>query len=663
MADPFISSARQDFQDTKADLRAAYQAGDITRDQFQEAKQQARDVFTGYKGDVRAGDVTEYSNPFANWSYTPTGGISNLTTGTTGGAAATTPSWVATAGDLYQYLNPSQEARLSTLAGKYAAGELEGREGKIGKLERLLEKGGLGSLESYFAPTPTYTAPTDLGLTLPQNITYQQLADYYRSEDPMRGYVAATQANITPEQYTQIYGGYQPSYYAPVATQYDIQNFLSAGKSDVADYSIAKAYAKDPNNPIFLNNPSLASRAQQVIYAYQNPIKEPVTSTVTGPKGNEIAGTGQYGYINGAPILNADVLDEIIGNKGKIGGRAFKDDADLISQLGWNYKSKEGLNTIQTGPQVLGLDYRVFNPSTVKEMDKVELGPEEINPNRTLLEDAAKKVGIDPTEYKTASSLYQAIDQATEGLYRITGQFGQWDPEKGSVPGGKENHASVMYREVNGQLVPISNPQFFKYTAPEKPLIGGFVGEVLGSVPFLPEIGAIVSGGNPAVYTALKAVQTASRSGDVGDVLTSAGLAYLSSSVIPQYSPVISTEIANLGPVRELANYSTDLANFVTKAGTNATISMGLASLLGKDPVEAGIAALISSGVLTATKAGVDMTNIPDEYKPIVSKIISGIITSKDKSGSLVNTAANFLKTQVTKADSSKSPSGIETMV
>ena len=226
MANPFIADAKTAFQDVKGDLRAAYEAGDLTKQQFQEAKGQAKDIFSGYKGDVRSGAVTEYSNPFATFSYTPTGGISTLDTGTTGattGAGTTgvtttgvttpvveTPVWMPSETDLYEYLNPKQETRLTRLANLYASGELEGREGKIRRLENLLEQGQLGTLESFFG-TPTYTTPTDLGFDLPTGVTAEQAASYisqYGVSDPTRVYQYATSLGISPEQAATLLSGY-----------------------------------------------------------------------------------------------------------------------------------------------------------------------------------------------------------------------------------------------------------------------------------------------------------------------------------------------------------------------------------------------------------------------------------------------------------------------
>ena len=663
MANPFISQAKSDFQSTKADLRSQLEAGDITRQQFQEAKGQARDVLSGFKEDVRGGTVTDYANPFANFSYTPTGGITTLDTGTTGattgtGTATTTPIWAPSYGDIYQNLNPQQETKFDKLARMYASGELEGREGKLTKLDKLLGLSGLGTRDTYFSQDlGTYTNPTNLDVALSAGTTFQNIADLFRSDSPFKAYVAAEQYGLTPEQIRSITGGYQTTYYNPVKTTSDIEDFLAAGKSDFVDYNVALQYMKDPNAQVFIDNPSLVNRAQQVIYAYQNPIDEPITATTTKVSGKEVAGSGQYGYLNNAPILNADIIDQILGDRNKIGGKAFKRYGDLLDELGWNFKSGEELNQINRGVRVVGLNETVYTPDRLKAMDSGELytDPEtgtvidSYAGERQALTSAAKQIGIDPSKFESSAALYDAIEQATQDLYMVTGQYkNQWDPKEISGIEDRGNHATVLYREVNGMLIPIDDPNLFKYTKPKDPLIGGTIGEIIGSVPFLPEIAAITSGGNPWVYAISKATQTAAQSGDIGDVATSAGLAWLSSNFIPKtVGPYLETAIGSNTLVQSLAEFSPELANFLVKGGASAAIAGGVASALGQDPLEAGLAALAATGVFKLTESGIDMSSIPEQYRPVVARIITDVVLGRDTKNSLMSIAGTFMKDEL----------------
>ena len=65
-------------------------------------------------------------------------------------AAPSEIAWAPITGDLYQNINPYQEQKLGKLAERYVSGELEGKEGKITKLEKLLGKAGLEVLSHIF---------------------------------------------------------------------------------------------------------------------------------------------------------------------------------------------------------------------------------------------------------------------------------------------------------------------------------------------------------------------------------------------------------------------------------------------------------------------------------------------------------------------------------
>lgn len=579
-------------------------------------------------------------------------GIGSLGSAASAGTGA--GGWTPSVGDQYQYLNPRKEDALASLAAKYASGQLEGREGKIDKLERILEKGQLGTLESFFSKdVGPYTTPTGLDLTLPTGVTYQSLADIYRSGDPLRAYVASERYGLTPEQILGISSGYQTNYYNPVQTRTGIDNLLYQGQGAYQDLGLARLYFKDPNNPIFVDNPQLANRASATIYAYQNPIDKPVTATTTNRAGETIAGSGQYGYYNNAPILNADVIDQLFGDKDRFGASAVQRNQDVFDEFGWNLLSNHDLNMGIRGVSVVGLNKESYTPTALKEMDKGETITTEdgvtllaYGPERAALEAAAEKLGLDPDKYDSSAALYKAVDNATSNLYAITGAYkGQWDPLEISEIGDKGNHATVLYREMNGMLVPVSQPNLFKYEKPDDPIIGGAIGEMIGGIPFLPQIGQLIGG--PGLAVALTALQTAARSGDVEDVFKNAGLAWLTTNYIPKtLGPYIQTEIATLPAVSQLANAGYDqLANFIIKGGTNAAISGGMAMLTGQNPTDAVTNALLQSGIFTVSNEGLKMTDaIPDQYKPLVANIVADTILGNDPKNSLTGIASTFIK-------------------
>lgn len=131
---------------------------------------------------------------------------------------------------------------------------------------------------------------------------------------------------------------------------------------------------------------------------------------------------------------------------------------------------------------------------------------------------------------------------------------------------------------------------------------GGPLSGVFKAIPYLPEIAAIATAMIPGgqmyageVYAAGKGLQTASQGGDFGDVLKSAGTAYLGSTIVPNV--VQSVLPANLASIPGF-----------TQGVTRATMG----ALSGQDLDEALMSGLISGagGYTGAQIAG--LTGSPD---------------------------------------------------
>jgi hypothetical protein len=136
--------------------------------------------------------------------------------------------------------------------------------------------------------------------------------------------------------------------------------------------------------------------------------------------------------------------------------------------------------------------------------------------------------------------------------------------------------------------------------------------------------------------------------GDLDDALKSAGLAYLTSSFIPKnITPNVQMALAQNSLVSSLAQSSPQLANFIIDGGTRAVISSGLAAITGQDPEKAALSALVQSGLGTMTKEGLNLTNIPEQYRGIVSNIISSTILGQDPKKSLIGAATGSIKKEL----------------
>lgn len=572
------------------------------------------------------------------------GGLDTLGGATTGGGMVDNP-WTASAGDLYQNLSPAQETKFGKIAGQYASSLAGGdplKEGKLDKLDKFLNMAGLGTRESYFAqPTYTGTTPESFATKTGGAITYEDLAKLYTTADPMLVYAASQKYGITPEEIQEALGGYSKSYYAPSSMPSDISSLLAAGQSDYQDLQLAIAYYKNPDNPMF-EDPAVRSRAEAALYTYQNPIQEPTSATATNRRGETIAGSNQYGTYNNAPILSTEIFNSIIGDRNRIGSDAMR--SDLLDQLGWNFKSGEGLNLMQKGVRVVGLNEKQFTPDVLAAMDRgarqvdestgVEYDP--YQNQRELLGTAAERLGIDPAQYESSADLYGAVERATQGLYQVIGGYkNQWGDTAANLD-DRGNHANVIYRDVNGQLIPIA-ADLFKYERPKSSIIGGTVGEILGSVPFIPEIVGFATG-NPYVYAGLKGAQTASRPGaDFGDVAVSTALAYYTPTVAKE----ISSVIGNFLPAEFVSN-NPMLADYITKAGTNISMNLAISALRGQDIDIGELIAntLAGSAIQVGAGEALKLTDFPPDMQRAISQVIARVAMGGDIQSAVTNAIA-----------------------
>lgn len=462
---------------------------------------------------------------------------------------------------------------------------------------------------------------------------------------------------------------------------------LFAGK-DTDDFAegiykdlLTKGFTKDVQNEVFLNAAKTNPNSQffkdnpDLLLAY-SPLKEKTGTT------------GQYDYINNAPLLNAAFGEQKLGNKNQV-----VLDLDNDTTFGWTTKSKYA-GTLMRGPAILGVEFnnsediekaialeqgikngtlvqdeegRYYNTSTgetftVPTSDNARKAYNPYSSNTlTTLQDAARKAGLDPSIYRSAGALYDALEDKTKNIYQVIGRATDWDPEAAKNLGitqttggrGGVNHVSARYERIGDKLVPIA-AKAFEYHDPNTSR--GFIGDLamdIAQVPFIAEIATAASGGNPMVYAALKGAQTMALGGDLDDALKSAGIAYLTSGVIPKYvTPQVSLALAQNPLVSQLANAGGDkFANFIIDGGTRAIISSGLAAIAGQDPGKAALNALAQSGIGTLTREGLQLTNIPNEYRSIVSNILSSAVLGQDPTkaltGSLTGSVTRILKEEL----------------
>lgn len=434
-----------------------------------------------------------------------------------------------------------------------------------------------------------------------------------------------------------------------------------------SDYEKLMTYAavNNPNAQVFKDNPMML--------------------TAYTPLEKKTGSSGQYGYYNNAPILNADFAIKNLNDKNQI-----KLDLGNDTNFGWETHSKYA-GEVKRGAALLGINfsdrkdvekaieienglkngsvfqdpesngYYKINPdgttSTVGTV-KSENTRQEYNPysENTLqkLQQAATQIDLDPSKYKSAGDLYDAIEAKTNKLYQVTGRAIDWDPEVAKKLGitqtttgrGGVNHASVLYRQVGDKLIPISDPKSFEFHDPNTSK--GFFGDLaqgIASIPFVAEIAAMATGANPAVYAAMKGAQTAALGGKPEDILKSAGIAWLA----PQVAEWAGGGIKDLLP----SGTPDFVINAASNAAANVAVNAGIAALTGKDVGDAITNALSTSVVQTGVGQVPFIQTIPKEYQAIVTRAIADIALGNDIQNALQRAITTYgLKTgkEATKA-------------
>lgn len=170
---------------------------------------------------------------------------------------------------------------------------------------------------------------------------------------------------------------------------------------------------------------------------------------------NHAGAGGQYGYVNGFPVLNASIADSVLAaNNGFVSGDAA---GRADNAMGWDTGSVQG--TLANGAGVFGVRYNPpntdsENPSPASYSGDMDAAARALNLNVTGLSDAQK---------------YDAINNAARDLYLVSGKTGYQaggvggdNGESPAIPGATTNHATVLYRKEGDALVPLADTaQYF----------------------------------------------------------------------------------------------------------------------------------------------------------------------------------------------------------
>ena len=284
------------------------------------------------------------------------------------------------------------------------------------------------------------------------------------------------------------------------------------------------------------------SRFGNTISADEVSLFQDVVQANTAAMPSITAEAGQYGYQNGAPVLNASVAKNILGNE-----FAIQADIGPRNELGWNTNSRymgeiltgaglygvrgksdeiqkilaggEEFNRLQSAGRIItntdpesgvtGYVYldgtdgegnpiykdatQFFNTSTTEDSNGAA-NLEKYRDTITKLQGAATKLNI-PTAGKTGIQLLNDVN-ATDRRVAVVGRTQGWDPTQTGGIGGQEGaqHAAVVYQQVGNRLVPASTVQTFNFQDPNT--TRGFLGDIVGGlaeVASIPPIAAALS--------------------------------------------------------------------------------------------------------------------------------------------------------------------------
>lgn len=174
----------------------------------------------------------------------------------------------------------------------------------------------------------------------------------------------------------------------------------------------------------------------------------------------ENAGTGgQYGYVNGFPVLRADIADSVLAaNGGYVSGDAA---GKADNAMGWDTGSVQG--TLANGAGVFGIKKDMQTDTEGQPTGQFNYSGD--------MNAAAKALNLNLTGMSEEQK-YNAINNAAKDLYLVSGKTGYQAGGVGetkngmlqtaAIPGATTNHATVLYRKEGDALVPLSETaQYF----------------------------------------------------------------------------------------------------------------------------------------------------------------------------------------------------------
>ena len=317
---------------------------------------------------------------------------------------------------------------------------------------------------------------------------------------------------------------------------------------------------------------------------------------------NDVAFTYRY-HINGEDYIFMPESVALTGAKGN-------NNAQLVN---YGFLNKETWKALAENSQAIDLSNLDASALTLNATNHP--------PTATIRQTKVPETAYE--KLQTTGYLFKKEDFDNFYNTYLDGKFRKWgslDPIYGTAKNQYGGDVQGLSQLPSGELVYITQPSggydqvstyinsegtawWHWYNAPKRKtvlqkFVGG-VGDVLNAVPFLPEIIVLATGGAAApFYPAMKGSQTVAAGGDLGDVLTTMGTAYVATT------PVMQNATASLSKTFVDSGVMTaTTANIAAGAVVNAGYAGTVAALTGQDVGKAITTGALTGGFSAGTPA------------------------------------------------------------
>jgi len=242
----------------------------------------------------------------------------------------------------------------------------------------------------------------------------------------------------------------------------DVHNYFYEHKDNpyqVAEYASSKGLTgADISRATGLN--------QDQVQDYFKPVFSPLDQLIDKP-GRGVG--GQYGNVNGMPILSRGILDQLIDSDISARGAgsnviAGGDKVNEDNALGWDTASDNA--QYARGNAAFGVERHAGGMGRREEISGDLIGLAKafnVDPNDPRFMRTQTSQFGPPVEELDKGALYDALSEKTKDYYRVAGAVGNAPADSAAInrPDISGNHASILYKSYGDKLVPMGDPTYY----------------------------------------------------------------------------------------------------------------------------------------------------------------------------------------------------------